>query len=135
MILSLFSAHIYERDDFENPEKHLRLKDNLEQAGCLADLSLDQEINLYNLTVADKGKKRNEAIIGYKFLQQEEHRGHYGIYGRIAVHEHEVRVIDKEGLLCCSAAEQLLRILMGSNIDFQRSSIQDNAVDVRNLDI
>lgn len=58
LILSLFSAHIYERDDFENPEKLLRLKDNLEQAGYLANLSFDQEINLYNLAVADRDKKK-----------------------------------------------------------------------------
>lgn len=105
LILSLFSAHIYERDDFENPEKLLRLKDNLEQAGYLANLSLDQELNLYILSVADKDKRRNEAIVDYEFCRQEDYRRYYRIYDRIAAYyEHEVRV-DKEDLLRCSAAQ------------------------------
>ncbi len=57
LILSLFSAHIYDRDDFGNPIKHLRLKDNLEQTDYLTDLSLDQEFNLSISVVVDKDKK------------------------------------------------------------------------------
>ena len=57
LILSLFSAHIYNRDDFENPRKHLRPKDNLEQTDYLTDLSLDQAFNLSISVVVDKDKK------------------------------------------------------------------------------
>lgn len=60
LILSLFSAHIYEREDFENPEKFLHLKDNLEQDCYVASLSVDQELNLYKLAVKDKDKKETK---------------------------------------------------------------------------
>jgi hypothetical protein len=62
LILSLFGAHIYEREDFEKPEKLLRLKDNLEQTDYLVTLSLDQEHNLYTLAVTDKDRKRHKRL-------------------------------------------------------------------------
>lgn len=190
LILSLFSEHIYEREDFEKPEKLLRLKDNLEQADYLVNFSLDQEHNLFTLAVTDKDKKRNEAVIDYEFCSQENYRGYFRIYGKISsYYEREVRIIDKDTSVRCSAAKQLFdfvnekgkegltvqrykglgemnpeqlwattmdparrrlvrvaiddeievdqifTILMGNNIESRRSFIQDNAVDVRNLDI
>lgn len=73
LILSVFSAHIYDREDFENPEKHLRLKDNLEQTDYLANLSLDQEHNLCTLAPADKGKKKDRLIANYEFCSREDY--------------------------------------------------------------
>jgi hypothetical protein len=43
LILALFNVDIYGREDLKNPEKLLRLKDNLEQNGCLASPSVDQD--------------------------------------------------------------------------------------------
>lgn len=62
LILSPFSDHIYDRENFEKPKIHLRLKDNLEQTYYLTDLSLDQEFNLSILVVADKDKTMRYSV-------------------------------------------------------------------------
>lgn len=66
LILSLFSAHIYKRQDFEKPKKLLRLTDNLEQADHRVNLSLYQGNNLHILAVTDKDRKRQKIIIDYE---------------------------------------------------------------------
>ncbi|HAR96756.1 MAG TPA: hypothetical protein DCR97_12470 [Deltaproteobacteria bacterium] len=67
LILSLFGAHIYDRENFENPKKLLRLKDNLEQTYYLTDLSRDQEYNLSVSVVADKDTRRETLITNNEF--------------------------------------------------------------------
>jgi DNA gyrase subunit B len=190
LILSLFSADIYRREDFENPDKLLILKERLVKQGFEADVSLDREHNLYTLNIQDTLKKGQEVVIDYEFCSQEDYRGYYRIYRRIAAYyEEEIRVLNKDGTIRSTTAEQLLTfisekgkegitvqrykglgemnpeqlwsttmdparrtlirvsiedaiqadqmftILMGTNIESRRNFIEENAVDVRNLDI
>jgi hypothetical protein len=67
LILSLFSAHIYDREYFENQEKLLRLKDNLEQADHLVNPLFNLDHNLFTLAIIDKDKKSNEAVTDHEF--------------------------------------------------------------------
>jgi hypothetical protein len=108
LILSLFSAHIYEREDFEKPKQHVWLKGHLEQADCWVNLSLRQEHNLFTLAVVGKDNNKNEAVTYYELCGQEDCRGYYRIYRKIADSEHEVRVIDKEDLpRSCTAGQSV----------------------------
>ncbi len=190
VILSLFDAAIYDREDFEKPEKLTILKERLEGEGYNSDISLDPEHNLYTLTIQDSPQKRNEISVDHDFCSQEDYRGHFRIYERISpYYRDEVRVLNKDGTVTKTSAADLLKfvsekgkegitiqrykglgemnpeqlwsttmdptrrrlvrvaiedaiqadqmftILMGSNIESRRSFIEDNAVDVRNLDI
>ncbi|MGD0228982.1 MAG: DNA topoisomerase (ATP-hydrolyzing) subunit B [Syntrophorhabdales bacterium] len=190
LILSLFGADIYRREDFENPDKLLALKERLVKEGYGADVSLDREHNLYTLNIQDNLKKGQEFIVDHEFCSQEDYRGYYRIYkGIAAYYEEEIRVLTKDGTIRSTTAEQLLTfvnekgkegitvqrykglgemnpeqlwsttmdparrtlirvsiedaiqadqmftILMGTNIESRRTFIEENAVDVRNLDV
>jgi DNA gyrase subunit B len=190
LILSLFNADIYKREDFEGSQKLHALKEHLEKEGYGTDLSLDREHNLYTLTIQDNFKKGNEIIVDYEFCSQDDYQGYFRIYQRIArYYKEEIRVLNKDGSTRIVTAEELLKhvndkgkegstvqrykglgemnpeqlwattmdptrrrlvrvaiedaiqadqmftILMGSNIESRRSFIEENAVDVRNLDI
>jgi len=190
LILSLFGADIYKREDFENPDKLSGLKGRLEKEGYVTDISLDREHNLYTLNIQDDHKKGVDFSVDYEFCSQEDYQGHYRTYKRITpYYEEEVRVLNKDGTYRTVSAEELLKfvnekgkegttiqrykglgemnpeqlwsttmdptrrrlvrvaiedaiqadqmftILMGSNIESRKSFIQENAVDVRNLDI
>ncbi|OPY71017.1 MAG: DNA gyrase subunit B [Syntrophorhabdaceae bacterium PtaU1.Bin034] len=189
LILSLFNADIYKREDFESPDKLSALKQRLTSEGYTADVSLDREHNLYTLNIQDN-LKGHEITVDYEFCSQDDYQGHYRVYQRIApYYEEEVRVLNKDGSVRPTTAEELLKfvnekgkegitvqrykglgemnpeqlwtttmdpvkrrlvrvaiedaieadqmftILMGSNIESRRSFIEENAVDVRNLDI
>jgi DNA gyrase subunit B len=190
LILSLFSADIYRREDFEKPDKLAALEGRLEKEGYVSNVSLDREHNLYTLNIQDKEKKGPEVAVDYEFCSQEDYRGYYRIYRRIAAYyEQQIRVLSKDGSVKTTTSEQLLKfinekgkegitvqrykglgemnpeqlwsttmdparrrlvrvaiedaiqadqmftILMGSNIESRRAFIEENAVDVRNLDI
>jgi DNA gyrase subunit B len=190
LILSLFNAGIYSREDFEKQDKFPILKENLEKEGYVLDVSLDREHNLYTLSIQDDLHKGNEINVDYEFCSQEDYQGYFRIYKRISsYYQEEIRVLNKDGTVRKTNAEDLLRfvnekgkegvtvqrykglgemnpeqlwsttmdptrrrmvrvaiedaieadqmftILMGSNIESRRSFIEDNAVDVRNLDI
>jgi DNA gyrase subunit B len=190
LILSLFNADIYKREDFESSEKLHALKDHLEKEGYKIDLSLDREHNLYTLTIQDNFKKGNEIIVDYEFCSQDDYQGYFRIYQRIArYYKEDIFVLNKDGSARTVTAEELLKhvndkgkegiavqrykglgemnpeqlwattmdptrrrlvrvaiedaiqadqmftILMGSNIESRRAFIEENAVDVRNLDI
>ncbi len=190
LILSLFSADIYRREDFERPDKLLALKEHLEKDGYFSDVSLDREHNLYTLNIQDKNKKGPELNVDYEFCSQEDYRGYYRVYKNIApYYEEEVRVLSKDGSVRKTTVEELLKfvnekgkegitvqrykglgemnpeqlwsttmdpakrrlvrvaiedaiqadqmftVLMGNNIESRRAFIEENAVDVRNLDI
>jgi DNA gyrase subunit B len=189
LILSLFNADIYRRDDFERPDKLLALKERLVKEGYGADVSPDPEHNLYTLNTSN-AKTGREHVIDYEFCSQEDYRGYYRVYKRIAAYyEEEIRVLNKDGTVRTTTAQNLLTfvnekgkegitvqrykglgemnpeqlwtttmdparrtllrvsiddailadqmftILMGTNIESRRAFIEDNAVDVRNLDI
>jgi DNA gyrase subunit B len=189
LILSLFNADIYKREDFESPDKLSALKQRLTSEGYTADVSLDREHNLYTLNIQDN-LKGHEITVDYEFCSQDDYQGHYRVYQRIApYYEEEIRVLNKDGSVRPTNAEELLKfvnekgkegitvqrykglgemnpeqlwtttmdpakrrlvrvaiedaieadqmftILMGSNIESRRSFIEENAVDVRNLDI
>lgn len=190
LILALFDADIYGREDFERPDKLTVLKDRLEKEGFSSSLSLDPEHNLYTLCIQDDPQKGNEINIDYEFCSQEDYQGCFRVYKRISsYYREEINVLNKDGSIRTVTAEELLKfvndkgkegiavqrykglgemnpeqlwattmdparrrlvrvaiedaiqadqmftILMGSNIESRRSFIEDNAVDVRNLDI
>jgi DNA gyrase subunit B len=190
LILSLFSADIYKREDFEKPDKLQALKERLDPEEYSSDVSLDREHNLYTLNIQDKQKKGHEISVDYEFCSQEDYRGCFRVYKRIApYYEEELRVLSKDGTVRATTPDALLRfvnekgkegitvqrykglgemnpeqlwsttmdptrrrlvrvaiedaiqadqmftILMGSNIESRRAFIEENAVDVRNLDI
>jgi DNA gyrase subunit B len=190
LILSLFHADIYKREDFEHPDKLSGLKDPLEKEGYSTHISLDPEHNLYTLTVSDTAHKGQEIAIDYEFCSQDDYQSHHRVYKKIASYYHgEVAVLNKDGSPRPTSPEELLRffndkgkegltiqrykglgemnpeqlwsttmdparrtivqvtipdaieadqmftILMGNNIESRRSFIEENAVDVRNLDI
>jgi len=190
LILSLFGADIYRREDFETADKLNALKERLIREGYDAEVSLDREHNLCTLYVRDNLKKSHEVNIDYEFCSQEDYRGYYRAYKRIApYYEEEIRVLNKDGTIRTITAQALLKfvtekgkegiavqrykglgemnpeqlwsttmdparrrlvrvaiedaieadrmfnILMGSNIELRRAFIEDNAVDVRNLDV
>ncbi|MGA3173092.1 MAG: DNA topoisomerase (ATP-hydrolyzing) subunit B [Syntrophorhabdales bacterium] len=190
LILSLFSADIYRREDFESPDKLLALKERLIKEGYGADVSLDREHNLYTLNIQDVARKGIDLVVDYEFCSQEDYRGRFRIYKRIAAYyEEEIRVLNKDGTIRTTTAEELLAfvgekgkegiviqrykglgemnpeqlwsttmdparrtlvrvsiedaivadqmftVLMGTNIEARRAFIEENAVDVRNLDI
>jgi DNA gyrase subunit B len=190
LILSLFNAGIYSREDFEKQDKFSILKENLEKEDYVLDVSLDREHNLYTLTIQDNLRKANEINVDYEFCSQEDYQGYFRIYKHISsYYQEEIRVLNKDGTVRKTNAEDLLKfvnekgkegvtvqrykglgemnpeqlwsttmdptrrrmvrvaiedaieadqmftILMGSNIESRRSFIEENAVDVRNLDI
>jgi len=190
LVLSLFDAAIYEREDFERPGKLERLKGHLEKDGYAAEVRPDPEHNLFALSVRDMRKKGLEFTVDYEFCSQEDYREYYRIYGRVSpYYREEVSVLNKDGSLRAVSAEELLKfvsekgkegttvqrykglgemnpeqlwtttmdparrrlvrvaiedaieadrmftILMGNNIESRKAFIQENAVDVRNLDI
>jgi DNA gyrase subunit B len=190
LILSLFDADIYHREDFEKPDKFVVLKEHLNREGFRADLSLDPEHNLYTLSVQDSLQKGNETNVDYEFCSQEDYQEYFRTYKRISsYYVDEVRVLNKDGTVRQIDAQSLLKfvnekgkegisvqrykglgemnpdqlwsttmdptrrrlvrvgiddaiqadqvftILMGNNIESRRSFIEENAVDVRNLDI
>ena len=190
LILFLFGADIYRREDFEAADKLDALKDRLIREGYDAEVTLDREHNLCTLYVRDNLKKPHEVNIDYEFCSQEDYQAHYHAYKRIApYYEEEIRVLNKDGTIRTTTTEELLRlvtekgkeglavqrykglgemnpeqlwsttmdpsrrrlvrvaiedaiqadqmftILMGSNIESRRSFIEENAVDVRNLDV
>jgi DNA gyrase subunit B len=190
LILSLFDADIYGREDFERPDKLSTLRDRLEKEGFFLSLSLDPERNLYTLAIQEDPQKGSEFNIDYEFCSQEDYQGHFRVYKRIAsYYQEEIHVLNKDGSIRTVTADELLKfvndkgkegitvqrykglgemnpdqlwsttmdptrrrlvrvaiedaieadqmftILMGNNIESRRSFIEDNAVDVRNLDI
>jgi DNA gyrase subunit B len=189
LILSLFNADIYRREDFESPDKLLALNERLVKEGYGAEASPDPEHNLYILNIRNT-KTGREHVVDYEFCSQEDYRGYYRVYKRIAAYyEEEIRVLNKDGTVRTTTArdllafinekgkegivvqrykglgemnpeqlwtttmdpakrtllrvsiddailaDQMFTILMGTNIASRRSFIEDNAVDVRNLDI
>ena len=189
LILSLFNADIYRREDFESPDKLLALKERLVNQGYGAEVSPDPEHNLYILNIRN-AKTGREHVVDYEFCSQEDYRGYYRVYRRIAAYyEEEIRVLNKDGTVRTTnaqdflafvndkgkegitiqrykglgemnpeqlwtttmdparrtlvrvsiddaiLADQMFTILMGTNIESRRAFIEDNAVDVRNLDI
>jgi DNA gyrase subunit B len=190
LILSLFDADIYSREDFEKPDKLLVFKERLEKENYTSDVSLDHEHNLYTLSIQEDPQKAKEINIDYEFCSQEDYQGYFRIYKRIfSYYQEEIQVLNKDGTLRTTSAEELLKfvndkgkegisvqrykglgemnpeqlwsttmdptrrrlvrvaiedaiqadqmftILMGSNIESRKAFIQENAVDVRNLDI
>jgi DNA gyrase subunit B len=190
VVLSLFRADIYRREDFENPDKLFALKKRLVKEECDADPLPDREHNLYTLTIRDSVKKDREFLVDYEFCSREDYRRCYHIYKRTApYYEDDIRVLNKDGTIRSTTEEELLTfvnekgkegitiqrykglgemnpeqlwtttmdparrtlirvsiedaiqadqmftILMGSNIETRRAFIEENAVDVRNLDI
>jgi DNA gyrase subunit B len=190
LILSLFGADIYRREDFESPDKFSGLKERLGQAGYGTDISLDREHNLYILNIRDNSRKEVTFSVDYDFCCQHDYQDYYRVYTHIRpYYEEEILVLNKDGAFKTVDAGQLLRfvnekgkegitvqrykglgemnpdqlwkttmdpaqrrlvrvtiedaihadqmftILMGNNIESRKSFIQDNAVDVRNLDI
>ncbi len=190
LVLSLFRADIYRREDFESRDRLFALKERLAKEGCDADILPDHEHNLYTLTIRDGVKKDREFIVDYEFCSREDYRQCYRIYKRTAqYYENEIRILNKDGTIRSTTEEELLAfvnekgkegitiqrykglgemnpeqlwtttmdparrtlirvsiedaiqadqmftILMGSNIETRRAFIEENAVDVRNLDI
>jgi DNA gyrase subunit B len=190
LILSLFGADIYSREDFESPARFSRLKEHLEKAGYETDISLDHEHNLYVLNIRENNRNRTVISVDYEFCGQQDYQDYYRTYGRIkSYYEEEVLVVNKdetfravnarelldfanergrEGITVqrykglgemnpdqlwkttmdparrrlvrvtiedAIHADQMFTVLMGTNIESRKSFIQDNAVDVRNLDI
>jgi len=190
LVLSLFDAAIYEREDFERRDKLENLKGHLEKDGYTAEVRSDPEHNLFALSVRDMRKKGLEFAVDYEFCSQEDYRQYYRVYGRISpYYREEVSVLNKDGSRRAVSAEELLKfvsekgkegttvqrykglgemnpeqlwsttmdparrrlvrvaiedaieadrmftILMGNNIESRKAFIQENAVDVRNLDI
>ena len=82
LILSLFGADIYRREDFDNSNRLSDLKDCLEKAGYTIDIAMDHEHNLYALNLQDN-EKGVEFAVDYGFCSQEDYQGHYRIYNRI----------------------------------------------------
>jgi DNA gyrase subunit B len=190
LILSLFDADIYSREDFEKSDKLLVFKERLQRENYTSDVSLDHEHNLYTLNIQENLQKGKEINIDYEFCSQEDYQGYFRIYRRISSYYRDnIQVLNKDGTLRTTSAEELLKfvtekgkegisvqrykglgemnpeqlwsttmdptrrrlvrvaiedaiqadqmftILMGSNIESRKAFIQENAVDVRNLDI
>ncbi len=190
LILSLFGADIYRREDFENPDKLSSLKGRLDKEGFETNISLDHEHNLYTLNIQDNTNKGHELNVDNEFCSQEDYRGYYRVYKRISqYYEEEIRVLNKDGTIRTTTPNELIRfvsekgkegitvqrykglgemnpeqlwsttmdparrrmvrvaiedaiqadqmftVLMGNNIELRRAFIEENAVDVRNLDI
>jgi DNA gyrase subunit B len=190
LILSLFDADIYSREDFEKPDKLSNLKERLEKEDFISSLSLDPEHNLYILGIQDDPQKGSEITIDYEFCSQDDYQGYFRVYRRIAsYYRDEIHILNKDGSIRTVTAQELLKfvndkgkegitvqrykglgemnpeqlwsttmdptrrrlvrvaiedaiqadqmftVLMGSNIESRRSFIEENAVDVRNLDI
>jgi DNA gyrase subunit B len=190
LILSLFDADIYRREDFERPERLQALKERLGREEIRTDVVLDREHNLYTLNIQDNLKKGSEIIIDYEFCSQDDYQGYHRVFQRISNYfSASISVLNKDGSLRYLSAQELLgfvndkgkegmsvqrykglgemnpeqlwattmdpsrrrlvrvaiedaiqadqifTILMGNNIESRRSFIEENAVDVRNLDI
>ena len=75
LVLSLFGADIYRREDFDNPDKLSGLKDRLEKAGYTTDIAVDHEHNLYALNLRDN-EKGARVHVDYEFCSQEDYQDH-----------------------------------------------------------
>jgi DNA gyrase subunit B len=190
VILLLFRAGIYKREDFERPDGLAALTAEINTENYDTDLFLDGEHNLYVLSINKKGRQGLETHIDYELCSQEDYRGHYILFKKMErYYTGEVRVIEKDGTPRSLGADELLRftndkgkegltiqrykglgemnpeqlwtttmdpakrrlvrvaiedeivvdqmftVLMGSNIASRRQFIEQNAVDVRNLDV
>ena len=112
VVLALFRADIYRREDFTKEEKLLRLKEQLERDGRTAQISLDPEHNLFTLSVENGSEKRPIPPIDYEFCSQEDYRGHYRLYKSLfSYYEKELHVLEKDGSRRPLTADQLLALI------------------------
>jgi DNA gyrase subunit B len=112
VVLALFRADIYRREDFTKEEKLLRLKEQLERDGRTAQISLDPEHNLFTLSVENGSEKRAIPRIDYEFCSQEDYRGHYRLYKNLfTYYEKELHVLEKDGSRRLLTADQLLALI------------------------
>jgi DNA gyrase subunit B len=112
VVLALFGADIYRREDFTKEEKLLRLKEQLEADGRTAQISLDPEHNLFALSVENGSEKRPIPRIDYEFCSQEDYRGHYRLYKSLfSYYEKELHVLEKDGSRRALTADQLLALI------------------------
>jgi DNA gyrase subunit B len=112
VILALFTADIYKREDFTKEEKLLRLKEQLETDGRTAQISLDSEHNLFTLSVENGPEKRLIPRIDYEFCSQEDYREHYRLYKSLfSYYEKELHVLEKDGSRRALTADQLLALI------------------------
>ena len=112
IVLALFKAEVYRREDFETEEKLVELKKQLEDDGGLAQISVDPEHSLFTLTVENGTESRLTPRIDYDFCSQEDYRGHYRAYKNLsAYYEKEVHVLEKDGTRRPTPVDQLLLLV------------------------
>ena len=108
LILALFNADIYKREDFEGPDKLQALRERLVSAGYGAEVVPDPEHNLYTLKIRN-AKTGHEHVVDNEFCSQEDYKGYYRVYKRIAPYfEDEIKVLNKDGSLRATTADAFL---------------------------
>ena len=108
LILALFNADIYRREDFEGPDKLQALRERLVSEGYGAEVVPDPEHNLYTLKIRN-AKTGHEHVVDYEFCSQEDYKGYYRVYKRIAPYfEDEIKVLNKDGSLRATTADAFL---------------------------
>jgi DNA gyrase subunit B len=191
VMLGLFRSDVSRREDFEENDKLMKVKDYVEKEGLETELALDREHNLFSLHVKDPSKKTSTSIeIDYEMCTHGDYMAAFKAYKQAQnFYEGELRVTNgtaehafsgAEGLLAfingvgkeginiqrykglgemnpeqlwtttmdperrsllrvsiedAVEADQVFTVLMGSNIETRRLFIENNALNVRNLDI
>ena len=70
MLLGLFGAAIFQREDFEGTDKLERLKAYLEKDGYSTEMVRDREHNLFTVHIGKNNQKKEKTVIDYEICNQ-----------------------------------------------------------------
>jgi DNA gyrase subunit B len=111
-MLKLLQNDISAREDFEEPHKLSRIKEDLEKTGHVVEIIKDRELNLFSIQVSDAAKKDQRATIDYELCCEGDYRQRLKAYKEVRVfYEQSIKVVDGSKETYPSGPEELLRII------------------------
>jgi DNA gyrase subunit B len=111
-ILKLLQNDIYTREDFEEQEKLIAIKEELEKTGPPVEILKDREHNLYSLQISDTAKKDQLVNIDYELCSQGDYKQCLKTYREVRpFYEQGIKIIDGSKEANPKDPEELLRYI------------------------
>jgi DNA gyrase subunit B len=111
-ILKLLQNDIYTREDFEEQEKLIAIKEELEKTGPPVEILKDREHNLYSLQITDTAKKDQLVNIDYELCSQGDYKQCLKTYREVRpFYEQGIKIIDGSKEANPKDPEELLRYI------------------------